>query len=137
MRKFLVASHGHFAKGLVETVHYFTGERQDLEFMCLYLDDKDPDLEIKKYIDLQKQEDEIIIFTDLLGGSVNAKFIKYIDRPHTHVITGSNVALVLEMLFLPEGYLENSLIEAMVKNSKDSIQYMNNYQIVENNDDEL
>ena len=137
MRKFLVASHGHFAKGLVETVRYFTGERQDLEFMCLYLDDKDPDLEIKKYIDLQKQEDEIIIFTELLGGSVNAKFIKYIDRPHTHVITGSNVAIVLEMLFLPEGYLENSLIEAMVKNSKDSIQYMNNYQIVENNDDEL
>ncbi|WP_262393574.1 PTS sugar transporter subunit IIA [Sporolactobacillus inulinus] len=48
------------------------------------------------------EDDEAIIFTDLLGGSVNQKVTLCAQKHHAFIIAGFNLPIILEVLFLPE-----------------------------------
>jgi len=137
MRKLLIASHGRFAEGLAHSVTSFAGNRPELSFMCCYMDNTDPEEQIGTYFDTLDQDDEVLVFTDLLGGSVNQKFMKYLNRPHTHIIAGVTMSILLEAIFLPEEYLEPVQIETLADFGRSTIQYMNTYQVRESPGDEL
>ena len=46
-------------------------------------------------------EDEVVILTDLLAGSVNQKFVPYSSRPHTHLVAGMNLPLAMAFSMEP------------------------------------
>lgn len=136
MRKIVVASHGRMAEGIVHSVSFFAGENSDLSFICAYTDSRPLEETIKSYFDSLTPDHEVIIFTDLLGGSVNRAFLPYTARPHTHLIAGVHLALVLEFILKPDRYLEENEIKEIVENSKTGVAYMNTYTIEADEEDE-
>jgi mannose/fructose-specific phosphotransferase system component IIA len=42
-------------------------------------------------------DDQVVLMSDLYGGSVNQQMYLYLDRPNTTLIAGVNLALVLEL----------------------------------------
>ena len=93
--------------------------------------------EFQKFIDnLKKEIDEIlkkynnkevIVITDIFGGSVNNLFMEEIPlNKNIHLITGLNLPLVLNLLEEQENYLiPEELIQNSIEISSDAVKYCN------------
>ncbi|WP_272947202.1 PTS sugar transporter subunit IIA [Sporolactobacillus inulinus] len=74
------------------------------------------------------KKDEVVVFTDLLGGSVNQSFAKYTARPHFHVITGINLPIVLTIALKPDDtYLTAEQIRSSLDEAKEQLIYVNDF----------
>lgn len=125
MRKFLLASHGTFARGLYNSVQIILGSKENISALCAYVD-KEFDLkkQVKDVIDNILPEDELIVLTDIFGGSVNNEFMKYADKHKIHLICGMNLPLIIELI-TSENSDTKMLIDEVVKASRESIKYCN------------
>ncbi|MFX3852029.1 PTS fructose transporter subunit IIA [Streptococcus suis] len=45
-----------------------------------------------------KDEDKLIVLTDIAAGSVNQSFCRYISRPNTLIVSGINLPLVMSII---------------------------------------
>lgn len=102
MKKFLIASHGTFASGLKKSIKILTG-KEDILTIDAYVDGSDScaDLTIKlnQFLDSISKDDYGIIFTDLVGGSVNQEItLKTFDYDNVFVITSVNLPIVLSTI---------------------------------------
>ena len=132
-RRFLIATHSTLAEGFANALKFFAGDDIDVTYINAYVDGKP----IDSYFSTLKDEDELVILTDLLAGSVNQKLYKYISREHTHILTGTNLALALSLVLeSADGYLTNESINGLVKASRENIVYMNEFQAEVDDDDE-
>ncbi len=73
----------------------------------------------------------MVVLTDLYGGSVNQACMKYMDRPGVHLLTGVNLALLLQVITMEEG---EELREA-VKEAREQVSYVNETMTAMVNDD--
>lgn len=136
-RRFLIATHSTLAEGFANALKFFAGDDIDVTYINAYVDGKPIDEEIDSYFSTLKDEDELVILTDLLAGSVNQKLYKYISREHTHILTGTKLALALSLVLeSADGYLTNESINGLVKASRENIVYMNEFQAEVDDDDE-
>lgn len=127
MFQFVIATHGNFAKGIENSIEIILGKFENLESLPCYTKE---DFNLAKEIDrilLQYKNKEIIVVTDIFGGSVNNGFIEKIpNNKNLHVISGLNLSLILELLGEQEEYNNaKELIENSIINSKESIKYGN------------
>lgn len=136
MRKILVASHGKMAEGMVHSVSIFAGESQQLSYLCAYTNEIPLEQQIQQYFNDIQEDQEVLIFTDLLGGSVNRAFLPYLKRPHTHLIAGVHLALLLEFILKPEDYLAPQDVLSLVEASRAGVAYMNLYEMEVSDEDE-
>lgn len=126
MRKILISSHGEFAKGLENTLKMFAGDTICVASICAYIDDLDPETEFGKFLEKTDSEDEILAFTDIMGGSVNRVLNQYRMEgkcpEHFHLIAGTNLPLILELaLYKTDSYLsEEDIAEKINTYSNDS-----------------
>ncbi|BBN99786.1 PTS sugar transporter subunit IIA [Sporolactobacillus terrae] len=128
MRKIIIASHHKMAQGIQDTLNYITGERNNVSALSAYLTNTPIQEEIDALLKGVDQEDEVVVFTDLLGGSVNQSFAKYTARPHFHVITGINLPIVLAIALKPEGtYLTAEQIRLSLNEAKEQLVYVNDF----------
>lgn len=134
-RRFLIATHSSLAEGFTNALKFFAGDDIDVAFINAYIDGKPIDDKIDLFISNVKDEDELIIMTDLLAGSVNQSLFKFVSREHTHILTGINLALSL-VLESFNCYLTSERVNELVKSSKENIVYMNEYQVEVDGDDE-
>jgi mannose PTS system EIIA component len=135
-RHIIVASHSNLASGMVKALKFFSGDILDVSYIDAYVDNQPIDKQVKELVESVVDNDEIIIFTDLLGGSVNQQFYNYVSKPHTHLITGMNLPIVLSIsMETPDSYLDTDTISRLVEESKQQIVYMNNLTI-DNAEDE-
>lgn len=123
MRKFLLASHGNLAAGMKNTVEMIAGARENIQAIGAYTKEI-PDVKVymDAYMKNRNEDDELVIITDLLGGSVNNEMAQYRTFPNVYVIAGMNAALVLNLV-LGEGSIE-SLIAESIQAAKEQISYM-------------
>ncbi len=123
MRKFLLASHGNLAAGMKSTIEMIAGAREDVQAVCAYTEEV-PDVKafMEEYMKNRNEEDELVIITDLLGGSVNNEMSQYRCVPNVHIIAGMNAALVLNLV-LGTGEVE-ALIAESIQAAKEQISYM-------------
>ena len=103
MRKFLIASHGRVASGVKSLIKILVRDDSAITAVDCYLDESDPTVAIKEWIAGVEPDDEAVIFTDLLGGSVcnSITMLKPEEQGIIHV-TGINVACVIECLLTAE-----------------------------------
>ena len=73
------------------------GKQNNISTICGYVDDNNVEEEIDKLIK-ENKDNELIVFTDLLGGSVNNIFLKYINNKNLHLIAGANLAVLIEIV---------------------------------------
>lgn len=109
MKKILVASHGHLASGIKSVAKILLHDDSAITAVDCYVDESDPGERIREFIDSVQPQDDALIFTDLLGGSVcnMVTAMRPEQRGIIHV-TGFNLAVVLECLIstdrlTPEG----------------------------------
>lgn len=131
MRKLIIASHSTLAKGFKETLEFLTGIQNRMHSLCAYVEGTE---EIdQKIIELLSTSDEIIILTDMAGGSVNQKFYQYISDK-VHVISGMNLPLAMSIAL----QLDNEKLDIpfIVAEAQQQIIYMNDQKSEEKVGDE-
>lgn len=100
MRKIVIATHGNYADGIVSAIHIIIGDTPNITCFNTYTKDKNLKKAIDAYFMNVVKEDEVIILTDLFGGSVNQAFMPYSKLVGVYVIAGFNLALLLEVVML-------------------------------------
>ncbi|WP_270325532.1 PTS sugar transporter subunit IIA [Enterococcus malodoratus] len=128
MRKIILASHLNFAKGLEETVKFIMLNTTEIITITAYTENIPVEEEIAEHLADLTTDDEAIIFTDLLGGSVNQAFVPYLSKPHIHVITGMNLPVIMTVLLgLTDDYADQAYFEKAVTEGREQILYVNSY----------
>ncbi|BDR55461.1 PTS sugar transporter subunit IIA [Xylocopilactobacillus apis] len=100
MKKYLIASHGRFASGLKNSIKVLTG-KTDIIAIDAYLEEEPVDVEqkVKEFIRELGADDVGIIFTDLIGGSVNREvMIQVKDKNNIVLISSVNLPTVLAVI---------------------------------------
>ena len=112
MRKFLIATHGTLASGIQNALRIITGEIERVTVIDAFAGPENP-------------ADEVIILTDLPGGSVNQMLIRYVKRPQTHLVSGVNLSLVLALILDPGEMDTCSLIRQAIPEARQQMLYIN------------
>ena len=68
MRRYIIASHHLLAHGLKDTLNFLTSMDGIIDISA-YMDDTDLPTQIKELFDSFDPEDEVVMMTDMLGGS--------------------------------------------------------------------
>lgn len=134
MRKYIIATHGYMAYGINTTLNMLIGEQENLTVINAYTDEcKDPLPEFEKIIE-ENPDDDIIIMTDLFGGSVNNNAMQMIKSERVHVVTGINLAVVISIVMSDSNTSTKQVIEEAIVGAKDMLIYCN--ELVTNSNDE-
>ena len=119
--KILVIGHGRFAEGIKSVANIIVGDLSEVTFMNTYVDDIDFHIELDNYFSENKN---VLVLTDLFGGSVNQAIIQYITKVNIDVITGINIPLILEILI--SNTTGNNLdFRQIISSAKEQIVYVN------------
>jgi fructoselysine/glucoselysine PTS system EIIA component len=129
VRKFLLASHGYLAKGILNSINIIMGDVEHVDTLCAYVDENnDIDQLVDQTIKKMKEDTnfEWIVITDIFGGSVNNSFMNKLDEHDFHLISGLNLTLLID-LFSNQNANKSAkeLIEQSVEISKSTIKYCN------------
>lgn len=126
MRHYIVASHHKLAYGLKDTLVFLTNMSEKVQEISAYIDDTvSIDEQIRNVFSNINEDDEVIIMTDLVGGSVNQKFYPFVNN-HVHLISGVNLPLALSLLLIPEDTeLTKEKIQQFIEEAKQQIVYVN------------
>ena len=101
-----------------------------------YMDDTDLPTQIKELFDSFDPEDEVVMMTDMLGGSENQQFCPYVND-HRHLICGINLPCALSLVLQPQDMpLTAETIRTIVEESRSHLIYVNEYNDGANEDDE-
>lgn len=123
MKKLLIASHGDLAKGMLSSIQIITGSTAGITTINAYQEGVDLDSELTTFIRSVTSEDEIFVFTDLYGGSVNQKITERFMREKLaiRIISGFNFPVILEILLGPER-ITPDMLQEMIEKSRRELQ---------------
>lgn len=133
MRHVVLASHHRFAQGLADTLE-FLGAKCDFHVICAYVDGQPLEPQIAAVFDRFAPEDEVLVLTDILSGSVNQKFMPYVG-PGVFVVAGVNVVLAMELCLAPAPLTAEEIEEAIAMAGQ-SIKLINTFTVEDGEDDE-
>ena len=137
MRQFIIASHAHFAAGINESVSLLSGERGNIRTLSMYVDgNNDLAAAAAKMLDETPEGDDLVVCTDLFGGSVNNEFTSIVQRrPNTYLVTNMNLPLLIQLLFAEEGRDTAEVIREICAADDTRVKYVNDL-IEDTGDDE-
>lgn len=102
MVRFLIATHGFLANGFKSSINVLMGEEiaQKIDTINAFVEGgtDNPKAEIEKYCNELKQDDDLVIITDLMYGSVNQFALPYANNKNIHIISGANFPLICEII---------------------------------------
>ena len=125
-KNLLIATHSVFADGIKNAMELVTGEQNSVSTLCAYTNDMtEVETPIKEIIDALCDDEELIVTTDIFGGSVNNEFMKYLSKSNIYLIAGVNLPLLFELIMNLESENTVQMIETAVKNARKQLQYCN------------
>ncbi|MCI9250894.1 MAG: PTS fructose IIA subunit [Lachnospiraceae bacterium] len=127
MRTYIVMSHSHMARGVVDSIKMLAGEQTQIDYLCGYVDgNENIEQAVRAKLDAIEPNQEIVVFTDLFGGSVNNAVLQAVKGAEgIHVVAGMNLALILGILFAPEEADTQTLIHNSIAEARKGILYCN------------
>ena len=112
MKKILIATHGTLASGAKSTIELLVGNMADITCINAYVEGgEDVPESIAKFFDSVKPGEEVFVFTDILGGSVNQKITAYAAKLNVFIIAGFNLPVILTVLMETETVTKERLNE--------------------------
>jgi len=135
MNKILIITHATYAEGIANAIKFFKYDIDNVYYINAYVEDQ----EFEKALIAKLNEigqDNLIVLSDMLGGSVNQVALKLMREYKYKLITGINLPLVLELAFSQEEMDDKRIIE-IVKHAREQLIYMNEYQIMIEDSEEL
>lgn len=132
--KILLISHGDFAAGMCSTLHNFFGA-DNVYSACVTQENGTADLMSKaqEYLD-QWGDEQVVICSDLKGGSANQAALALLSRPDTYLISGMNLSLVLQLQM--EDSVDADTIHELMANAKEDMVLVNEILQAQADDDE-
>lgn len=122
MNQIILASHGPLAQGMKESVEFFTGPTS---IICLIQTKEESNFQQKMEKTLSScSGHRIIVFTDLIGGSVNQMFTRALDKYEFLLVSSMNLGLILECVFQQED-VDASMLQEMIDKAKSQCMLMN------------
>lgn len=113
----ILTGHGHFATGMAAAIEQVIGEQEQfkvIDFTYSMTTDQLRDL-YQNAIQELDDNDSIVFFTDLLGGSpFRIASLLATKNPKLKVITGTNLQMIVEMLLEKELTVEDFIEQALV-----------------------
>lgn len=121
--KILLVSHGAMARGMKDTLENFFGA-ENVYAANVTQENGTADLlaAAEKYLE-EWGDEQVIICSDLKGGSANQSVFPYINRPNTFVISGMNLSLVLQLSMEDEVTAES--IHEIMDQAKEDMMLIN------------
>lgn len=119
MLKLFLSSHGHMASGMKDSIEFFCGQNNNLTVFDAYVDEKNVSEQLDAFYKTVGEEDQVILLSDLYGGSVNQQMYMYLSKSNTMIVAGVNLALVLELTAL-DSITEEGL-ERLVEQSRQAL----------------
>lgn len=111
MVKFFLSSHGRLASGIQNACAILLGENENLTVYDAYVDETNVLDALDEFFKGVTDQDEVLLCSDILGGSVNQYMMRYLDRPNTRLITGVNMPFMMNLLAEEEHVSEERLDE--------------------------
>lgn len=136
MRQFIIASHAHFAAGINESVSLLSGGRDNVRTLSMYVDgNNDLAAAAAKMLDETPEGDDLVVCTDLFGGSVNNEFTSIVQcRPNTYLVTNMNLPLLIQLLFAEEGRDTAEVIREICAADDTRVKFVND--LIEDTEDD-
>ncbi len=97
MLKIFISSHGKFAEGIKSSLQILLGGCENITVFSAYVDESSVQEKLDEFYANVCEDDQIVLLSDLYGGSVNSVMYTYLNRENTYLIAGINLALVLEL----------------------------------------
>lgn len=125
-KQIIIATHGKLAEGFKSALKIIVGDFNKLKTVNCYTT---PEFDLDKTIEgilsnHSFDQEDLIICTDMMGGSVNSEFVKYLGQYPFHLITNINLLFLVDLLLTPGGIDEQILI-SKVNDSLVSVKYVN------------
>jgi fructoselysine/glucoselysine PTS system EIIA component len=126
MRKFLIAAHGTLPQGIQSSLEIIMGSLENVFLIQAYVgENKSLKEEIESVLEHIDNEDEVIVFTDLMGGSVTNQILQYALKENIFIISGFNLPLLLEVLLADPSSPVMEVIETGISNARNQIVFVN------------
>jgi len=90
--------------------------------------------EIKEILKQVGDDDELIVFTDILGGSITNQILQHAQRSNVHIISGVNLPLVIEVMLADTDTSVDEIIGAAIDNAKEQMVYVNKLLTAQNSE---
>lgn len=125
MIQVLICTHERMAKGTKKTAEFIMGDQPNLHEISAYTEEHpDHKRDIENFLE-KYSKDPVVVFTDIVGGSVNTELIQMTAKlPNLHIISGVNLPMIIQVLLSNETDLE-ATIEKTILEGKNGIQYVN------------
>lgn len=122
MRKFLIATHGTFASGIKTSLELIAGPCGQVYTLDAYLEGgKTIEDELDDLINSMDESDELVVLTDLAGGSVTNRILVKTPQPAVHLVAGVNLPLLLDVVLADEQTPLSEIIEPAIARAKEQI----------------
>ena len=126
MKKIIVATHYRLAEGLKSTFDYIAPNTVEIIAISAYLENVSVESQVQAALDQFESGEQILVFTDLLGGSVNQTFAKFLDSYNIELIAGVNLPVLMTLaLAIGGGDLGETTIRQALEDSRQQIVYVN------------
>ncbi len=115
MVKYLIASHVTYSIGTKDFLDFMVGKNDNVFTLSAFMNDESLDTLINNKMNEIGDYDQLIIFVDIHGGSVEqALFLRFNKNQKIKIISGFNLPLVMEILFqnkvLTDDEIEQSIM---------------------------
>lgn len=125
VRKFLIATHGNLATGVKSTLDIIIGQTENVFLIEAYVkENKGIESDLAALLKKLGKNEELIIFTDLLGGSITNQAVRFTQGRNVHIVSGFNLALLIEVLMAETSTPAEEVIESAIQNAKEQIVYV-------------
>lgn len=134
MTKIILISHGDLSKAMAKSAQMITGERTNLFYYGLYPGEHPSEMinRIKNQVK-NNREDNFIIIADICGGSVCNAAIELIELKNVKLLSGMNLALVIDVILETETSDEE--LNEKINNAKDGIKLFSNAEDIKHSHD--
>ena len=119
MLKFFISSHGHFASGINSSLEILMGPNSRVTVFDAYVNQDSVQEHLDAFYENVAEDDQVLLLSDLYGGSVNQVMYTYLQKPNTRLVAGINLALVLELAVREE--ISDEELEEVVAQSREML----------------
>ena len=136
-RKFLIATHGTLAAGIKSSLDIIIGTQENVFLIQAYVDENvSVEDEIKAILTQVDDDEDLVIFSDILGGSVTNQMLQHALRPNVYIVSGFNLPLIIDIILSDTDRPLNEIIEESIGNAKEQMVFVNKLLTTENKEEE-
>lgn len=123
--KIVLATHSFMAEGMKKAIELLLGERDNLFTINAYTDEQSLEEQFQELFKNINKEEQVLVFTDLYGGSVNQFICSQLSNFKIELVAGANLSVVLEIAARNQETYEEAEIQAIITEAKQQFRYVN------------